>query len=415
MQLPDLKGVRNASENLQGVSVLTPLVINERLSNDLNCKIYLKREDLQQVRSFKIRGAFNKIRSIDSDYLKNKTLVCASAGNHAQGFAYSCNKLKINGKIYMPVTTPKQKIERVKIFGGEYVEIILIGDNFDDAQYEAQKQNTDKDLFVHAFDDVNVIEGQGTIGLEILDQVDKHFDYLIVPVGGGGLISGIITVFKELSPKTKIIGVEAEGAPAMSKSLKDGKIIKLDSIDNFVDGVSIKKIGKIPFDICKKYLDEILLVPEGKICQTILDLYNKDGIVVEPAGAIGISALELNNKMFIDKNVGVLICGGNNDFTRMAEIRERALFYSNLKHYFIVKFPQRAGALKEFVNNVLGKNDDITFFEYVKKNNRENGTAIVGIELKFSKDLNDLVKKMKENGFFGEYLNEKPETLRFLI
>jgi len=415
MQIPDLKGVRNASENLQGVSVLTPLVINERLSNDLNCKIYLKREDLQQVRSFKIRGAFNKIRSIDSDYLKNKTLVCASAGNHAQGFAYSCNKLKIYGKIYMPVTTPKQKIERVKIFGGEYVEIILIGDNFDDAQYEAQKQNNDKDLFVHAFDDVNVIEGQGTIGLEILDQVDKHFDYLIVPVGGGGLISGIITVFKELSPKTKIIGVEAEGAPAMSKSLKDGKIIKLDSIDNFVDGVSIKKIGKIPFDICKKYLDEILLVPEGKICQTILDLYNKDGIVVEPAGAIGISALELNNKMFKGKNVGVLICGGNNDFTRMAEIRERALFYSNLKHYFIVKFPQRAGALKEFVNNVLGKNDDITFFEYVKKNNRENGTAIVGIELKFSKDLNDLVKKMKENGFFGEYLNEKPETLRFLI
>ena len=415
MQLPDLKGVRNASENLQGVSVLTPLVINERLSNDLNCKIYLKREDLQQVRSFKIRGAFNKIRSIDSDYLKNKTLVCASAGNHAQGFAYSCNKLKIYGKIYMPVTTPKQKIERVKIFGGEYVEIILIGDNFDDAQYEAQKQNADKDLFVHAFDDVNVIEGQGTIGLEILDQVDKHFDYLIVPVGGGGLISGIITVFKELSPKTKIIGVEAEGAPAMSKSLKDGKIIKLDSIDNFVDGVSIKKIGKIPFDICKKYLDKILLVPEGKICQTILDLYNKDGIVVEPAGAIGISALELNKKMFKDKNVGVLICGGSNDFTRMAEIRERALFYSNLKHYFIVKFPQRAGALKEFVNNVLGKNDDITFFEYVKKNNRENGTAIVGIELKFSKDLNDLVKKMKENGFFGEYLNEKPETLRFLI
>mgnify|MGYP003304068565 CR=1 FL=1 len=176
--LANLKGVRNASENLQGVSVLTPLVINERLSNDLNCKIYLKREDLQQVRSFKIRGAFNKIRSIDSDYLKNKTLVCASAGNHAQGFAYSCNKLKISGKIYMPVTTPKQKIERVKIFGGEYVEIILIGDNFDDAQYEAQKQNTDKDLFVHAFDDVNVIEGQGTIGLEILDQVDKHFDYL---------------------------------------------------------------------------------------------------------------------------------------------------------------------------------------------------------------------------------------------
>ncbi|MBL6604037.1 MAG: threonine ammonia-lyase IlvA [Cryomorphaceae bacterium] len=415
MQFTDLKGVRNASEILQGISTLTPLVINERLSNDLNCKIYLKREDLQQVRSFKIRGAFNKIKSIDSAYLKNKTLVCASAGNHAQGFAYSCNKLKIYGKVYMPVTTPKQKIERVKIFGGEYVEIILIGDNFDDAQDEAQKQNTDKDLFIHAFDDIKVIEGQGTIGLEILDQVDNHLDYLIVPIGGGGLISGIITVFKELSPRTKIIGVEADGAPAMSKSIKEGKIIELDSIDNFVDGVSIKKIGKIPFEICKNYLDKIFLVPEGKICQTILDLYNKDGIVVEPAGAIGISALELNSEMFMNKNVGVLICGGNNDFSRMAEIRERALFYSNLKHYFIVKFPQRAGALKEFVNNVVGINDDITFFEYAKKNNKENGTAIVGIELKFSKDFDDLIKKMKENGFFGEYLNDNPEILSFII
>ena len=415
MQFTDLKGVRNASEILQGISTLTPLVINERLSNDLNCKIYLKREDLQQVRSFKIRGAFNKIKSIDSAYLNNKTLVCASAGNHAQGFAYSCNKLKIYGKVYMPVTTPKQKIERVKIFGGEYVEIILIGDNFDDAQYEAQKQNTDKDLFIHAFDDIKVIEGQGTIGLEILDQVDNHLDYLIVPIGGGGLISGIITVFKELSPRTKIIGVEADGAPAMSKSIKEGKIIELDSIDNFVDGVSIKKIGKIPFEICKNYLDKIFLVPEGKICQTILDLYNKDGIVVEPAGAIGISALELNSEMFMNKNVGVLICGGNNDFSRMAEIRERALFYSNLKHYFIVKFPQRAGALKEFVNNVVGINDDITFFEYAKKNNKENGTAIVGIELKFSKDFDDLIKKMKEKGFFGEYLNDNPEILSFII
>ncbi|MBL6677497.1 MAG: threonine ammonia-lyase IlvA [Flavobacteriaceae bacterium] len=415
MQFTDLKGVRNASEILQGISTLTPLVINERLSNDLNCKIYLKREDLQQVRSFKIRGAFNKIKSIDSAYINNKTLVCASAGNHAQGFAYSCNKLKIYGKVYMPVTTPKQKIERVKIFGGEYVEIILIGDNFDDAQDEAQKQNTDKDLFIHAFDDIKVIEGQGTIGLEILDQVDNHLDYLIVPIGGGGLISGIITVFKELSPRTKIIGVEADGAPAMSKSIKEGKIIELDSIDNFVDGVSIKKIGKIPFEICKNYLDKIFLVPEGKICQTILDLYNKDGIVVEPAGAIGISALELNSEMFMNKNVGVLICGGNNDFSRMAEIRERALFYSNLKHYFIVKFPQRAGALKEFVNNVVGINDDITFFEYAKKNNKENGTAIVGIELKFSKDFEDLIKKMKENGFFGEYLNDKPEILSFII
>ena len=315
----------------------------------------------------------------------------------------------------MPETTPKQKVERVKMFGGDFIEIILVGDTFDDAQKEAQKQLNNDSVFIHPFDDKEVIEGQGTVALEILDQIDKHFDYLVIPIGGGGLIAGIISVFKELSPKTKIIGVEAQGAPAMSDSINQNKIIELKKIDNFVDGVSIKKIGEIPFKICKEHLDDLIIVPEGKICQTILELYNKDGIVVEPAGAIGISALEIYEKDISDKNIGVLICGGNNDITRMAEIKERALLYSNLKHYFIVKFPQRKGALREFVNNVLGQDDDITFFEYVKKNNREYTKAIVGIELKFSKDLSDLMKKMKENGFFGEYLNEKPDTLRLLI
>ena len=415
MHLPDLKGVRSASENLKDVSIVTPLTLNERLSIEYNSRVFLKREDLQKVRSFKIRGAFNKIKSIDFSNSKDKRIICASAGNHAQGFAFSCNKLKIFGTVYMPETTPKQKVERVKMFGGDFIKIILSGDNFDDAQKEAQKHLTDDATFIHPFDDIKVIEGQGTVALEILDQIDKHFDYLIVPIGGGGLISGIITVFKELSPKTKIIGVEAEGAPAMSESIQQNKIIRLDKIDNFVDGVSIRKIGKIPFKLCKDYLDDLLLVPEGKICQTILELYNKDGIVVEPAGAIGISALEMYHKKFAEKNVGILICGGNNDITRMAEIKERALVYSNLKHYFIVKFPQRKGALKEFVNNVIGENDDITFFEYVKKNNRDYTSAIVGIELKFSKDLEQLIQKMKESGFFGEYLNDKPETLRFLI
>ena len=415
MQLPNLNGVKNASDNLKDVSIVTPLFLNERLSKKFNSRIFLKREDLQKVRSFKIRGAFNKIKSLDLDNSKDKQIICASAGNHAQGFAYSCKKLKIFGTVYMPETTPKQKVDRVKMFGGDFIKIILIGDNFDDAQKEAQKKINDDTIFIHPFDDNNVIEGQGTIALELLNQIDKHFDYLIIPIGGGGLISGIITVFKELSPKTKIIGVEAKGAPAMFKSIRQNKIIELNKIDNFVDGVSIRKIGNIPFEICKDNLDDLLLVPEGKVCQTILDLYNKDGIVVEPAGAIGISALEMYHEKFTNKNVGVLICGGNNDITRMSEIKERALLYSNLKHYFVVKFPQRSGALKEFVNNVLGENDDITFFEYVKKNNREYTTAIVGIELKLSKDLLYLTKKMKENGFFSEYLNDKPETLRFLI
>ena len=415
MQLPNLNGVKNASDNLKDVSIVTPLLLNERLSKKFNSRIFLKREDLQKVRSFKIIGAFNKIKSLDLDNSKDKQIICASAGNHAQGFAYSCKKLKIFGTVYMPETTPKQKVDRVKMFGGDFIKIILIGDNFDDAQKEAQKKINDDTIFIHPFDDNNVIEGQGTIALELLNQIDKHFDYLIIPIGGGGLISGIITVFKELSPKTKIIGVEAKGAPAMFKSIMQNKIIELNKIDNFVDGVSIRKIGNIPFEICKDNLDDLLLVPEGKVCQTILDLYNKDGIVAEPAGAIGISALEMYHEKFTNKNVGVLICGGNNDITRMSEIKERALLYSNLKHYFVVKFPQRSGALKEFVNNVLGENDDITFFEYVKKNNREYTTAIVGIELKLSKDLLYLTKKMKENGFFSEYLNDKPETLRFLI
>ena len=415
MQLPNLNGVKNASDNLKDVSIVTPLLLNERLSKKFNSRIFLKRDDLQKVRSFKIRGAFNKIKSLDLDNSKDKQIICASAGNHAQGFAYSCKKLKIFGTVYMPETTPKQKVDRVKMFGGDFIKIILIGDNFDDAQKEAQKKINDDTIFIHPFDDNNVIEGQGTIALELLNQIDKHFDYLIIPIGGGGLISGIITVFKELSPKTKIIGVEAKGAPAMFKSIMQNKIIELNKIDNFVDGVSIRKIGNIPFEICKDNLDDLLLVPEGKVCQTILDLYNKDGIVAEPAGAIGISALEMYHEKFTNKNVGVLICGGNNDITRMSEIKERALLYSNLKHYFVVKFPQRSGALKEFVNNVLGENDDITFFEYVKKNNREYTTAIVGIELKLSKDLLYLTKKMKENGFFSEYLNDKPETLRFLI
>ena len=415
MQLPNLNGVRNASDNLKGVSIVTPLELNERLSNEFNSKVFLKREDVQKVRSFKIRGAFNKIKSLNLNNTLDKQIICASAGNHAQGFAYSCAKLKIFGTVYMPETTPKQKVDRVKMFGGDFIKIVLIGDSFDDAQKEAQKQISENTIFIHPFDDNTVIEGQGTIALEILDQIDKHFDYLIIPIGGGGLISGMITVFNKLSPKTKIIGVEAEGAPAMSQSIQQSKIIRLNKIDNFVDGVSIRKIGEIPFEICKDYLDDLLLVPEGKICETILELYNKDGIVVEPAGAIGISALEMYHEKFTKKNVGILICGGNNDITRMSEIKERALVYSNLKHYFIVKFPQRKGALKEFVNNVIGENDDITFFEYVKKNNRDYTSAIVGIELKFSKDLNQLTQKMKESGFFGEYLNDKPETLRFLI
>ncbi|MBU79173.1 MAG: threonine dehydratase [Flavobacteriales bacterium] len=414
--LPSLSGVKNAARIIKDIIEETPFQFNERISNELNCNVYLKREDLQQVRSFKIRGAYNKINSIVVKARKNG-VVCASAGNHAQGFALACSSLRIQGQVYMPTTTPKQKIEQVKTFGKNYVKVELIGDFFDDCQSIAidfAKQNNK--IFIHAFDDIKVIEGQGTTALEILNQFDKQLDYLFVPIGGGGLISGVLTVFKELSPKTKIIGVEPSGAKAMKKSLEKGKLYTLTKIDKFVDGAAVKRVGELTLKCCKKYLDEIIHVHEGKICKTILDLYNKDGIVSEPAGALGIAGLEVYSyKKIKNKNVGVFICGGNNDFFRISEIKERALLYAKLKHYFILKFPQRSGALKDFLNKVLGPNDDITFFEYSKKNSRTNAPAIIGIELKKQDDLKPLVEKMKKYNFFGEHINNKPDLFQIFL
>ena len=413
--LPTISGVKLAAESLNGISIKTPFQFNPRISKNLNCYVYVKREDLQKVRSFKIRGAFNKINSISKKDRKTG-VVCASAGNHAQGFAFACNKLKINGIVYMPITTPPQKVDQVKIFGEKYITVKLIGDYFDDCQVIAKSiaVKTNK-IFIHAFDDIKVIEGQGTSALEILEQSDNKLDYLFVPIGGGGLISGVLTVFKELSSNTKIIGIEPSGAPSMTKSIENGSVHELDYIDKFVDGAAVKKVGEIPLNCCKNLLDEIIQVPEGKICQTILDLYNKDGIVSEPAGALSIAGLEIYTGDIINKRIGVYICGGNNDIFRTPEIKERALLYAKLKHYFIIKFPQRSGALKDFLNNVLGPNDDITFFEYSKKNTRDKAPAVIGIQLKNIKDFDPLILRMKKYGFYGEYLNDKPDLLQIWI
>ena len=413
--LPTISGVKLAAESLNGISFKTPFQFNPRISKNLNCFVYVKREDLQKVRSFKIRGAFNKINSISQKDRKTG-VVCASAGNHAQGFAFACNKLKINGIVYMPITTPPQKVDQVKTFGEKYITVKLKGDYFDDCQVIAKSiaDKTNK-IFIHAFDDIKVIEGQATSALEILEQSDKKLDYLFVPIGGGGLISGVLTVFKELSPHTKIVGLEPSGAPSMTKSLENGSVYELDHIDKFVDGAAVKKVGEITLNCCKKFLDEIIQVPEGKICQTILDLYNKDGIVSEPAGALSIAGLEIYTGDIINKEIGVYICGGNNDIFRTPEIKERALLYAKLKHYFIIKFPQRSGALKDFLNNVLGPNDDITFFEYSKKNTRDKAPAVIGVQLKNIKDFDPLIQRMKKHGFYGEYLNNKPDLLQIWI
>lgn len=413
---PTLLAVDAAARKLDGIATVTPLMKNLNYSNLFESNIFFKREDLQQVRSYKIRGAYNKMSSLSSAEIDNG-IVCASAGNHAQGVALSCKLLKIKGTIFMPAPTPNQKIEQVKMFGEEYIEVILTGDSFDDA-YHASKihcQNLSK-TFIHPFNDEKVIEGQATVGLEIIDQVKQHpIHYVFVPVGGGGLSAGLSTVFKELSPETKIIGVEPKGAPSMFTSIKNNRNTELRHIDNFVDGAAVKRVGDLNFAICKHNLHDMVTVDEGKICQTILDLYNKEAIVAEPAGALSIAALEQYAEEIKGKNVVCVVSGSNNDITRTAEIKERALLYANLKHYFIIKFPQRAGALREFVVEILGPNDDITYFQYTKKTNRENGAAVVGLELKTSDDLQPLITKMKLHNFYGDYLNDKPDLFQFLV
>ena len=414
LQRPSLEGVQHAKLQLKEVCKETVLESNKRLSEMTGAFVFLKREDLQQVRSFKIRGAYNKIASLTPQE-RERGIVCASAGNHAQGFAFACNHLKIRGRVYMPATVPQQKIAQVKMFGEGFVETILTGDTYDACQKVAlETAKKEGQTFIHAFDDVQVIEGQATIALEMIAQHTEGFDYVFVPVGGGGLVSGILTVFKALSPKTKIIGVEPEGAQSMKLALELNKHIPLKEMDRFVDGAAVRQVGVLPFEICKEFLDDLVNVPEGKICQAILDLYNKEGIVAEPAGALAIAALDLVEYDLKNKNIGVLLCGGNNDILRMPEIKERALLYANLKHYFIIDFPQRAGALKQFVNEVLGPEDDITHFEFSKKSSKSVAPAVVGIELKSKDDLGFLVDRMKNHNFNFDYLNEKENLFQFL-
>ena len=411
---PDLDNIYLAAERLRGVATHTPLQENINLSDRYGANIFLKREDLQVVRSYKIRGAYNKMASLSPESLA-KGVVCASAGNHAQGLAYACRKMAVHGKIFMPTTTPNQKVKQVKLFGKEFVEVVLIGDTYDDAYHAAMEfVETHESVFVHPFDDVQVMEGQGTVGLEIFKDSNFRIDYLLMAIGGGGLASGVSTVFKQLSPKTKLIGVEPLGSPSMKVAIDEGHVITLDTIDKFVDGAAVKRVGDTTFEICRKYLNRVVLVPEGKVCTTILQLYNEEAIVAEPAGALTIAALDFLKDEIRGKNVVCLVGGGNNDITRTEEIKERSLLYEGLKHYFIIRFPQRSGAFRDFLN-VLGPNDDISRFEYAKKTNRETGPAVVGIELKHREDFEPLIQRMQEQNIVFEYLNNQPDLFQFLV
>ena len=413
--IPTTEAVDRAAAVLSEILEPTPFKKNNNLSDIYDAEVYLKREDLQIVRSYKIRGAYNMIRSLSAESLENG-IVCASAGNHAQGVAFSCSKLKIMGSIFMPVTTPKQKIEQVRMFGKEFIEIVLTGDTFDAANSAAiEYAGKNGKTFIPPFDDPKVMEGQGTIGKEILSQAPEKLDYIFVPIGGGGLASGLGSYIKAMSPDTKIIGVEPAGAPCMKAAIENGGPVELEEIDKFVDGAAVKKAGAKTYEVCKEVLDDIVIVPEGAVCTTIIQMYNKSAIVVEPAGALSTAALKFYADKIKGKKVACIVSGSNNDITRMEEIREKSLLYEGLKHYFIVEFPQKSGAIVSFINNVIGPSDDLVYIQYIKKTNKNFGPALIGIELASKEDFEPLMERMNSLGIKYEYINENNQLFEILI
>ena len=412
---PSIEAINTASKVLEEILEPTPFKKNDNLSDMYQANVYLKREDLQMVRSYKIRGAYNKIRSIAPENLKNG-IVCASAGNHAQGVAFSCNKLQIMGAIFMPTTTPKQKIEQVRMFGKDYIEIVLTGDTFDAANAAAIAYAKENDkTFIPPFDDPKVMEGQGTIGKEIIEQSKVKLDYIFVPIGGGGLASGLGSYIKQISPETKIIGVEPGGAPCMKMAIDSGHVVELEQIDKFVDGAAVKKAGSLTYEVCREVLDDIVIVPEGAVCTTIIQMYNKSAIVVEPAGALASAALRFYADKIKGKNVACIVSGSNNDITRMEEIREKSLLYEGLKHYFIVTFPQKSGEILSFIHDVIGPTDDLVYIQYIKKTNKNFGPALIGIELAAKEDFAALIERLDAHGAEYEYINKNNKLFDILI
>ena len=410
-----MEAIDKASQVLDEILEPTPFQRNANLSDIYEADIYLKREDLQMVRSYKIRGAYNKIRTIDPELVTNG-IVCASAGNHAQGVAFSCSKLKIMGSIFMPVTTPRQKIEQVRMFGKEFIEIILTGDTFDAANSAAIAYAKEHNkTFIPPFDDPKVMEGQGTIGREILNQSKEPLDYIFVPIGGGGLASGLGAYLKQMSPDTKIIGVEPGGAPCMKAAIENGGPIKLEHIDKFVDGAAVQLAGTHTYEVCRQVLDDIVVVPEGAVCTTIIHMYNKSAIVVEPAGALAVAALKFYKDKLKGKRIACVVSGSNNDITRMEEIREKSLLYEGLKHYFIVNFPQKSGAILSFIRDVIGPTDDLVHIQYIRKTNKNFGPALIGIELAAKEDFGPFMQRLKAHGISYEYINENNQLFEILI
>jgi threonine dehydratase len=405
-----------AAKRIAGVVTPTPLQPSDRLSAITGASVYLKREDLQIVRSYKLRGAYNLLVQLSPEEL-TAGVVCSSAGNHAQGFAYACRTLGVRGRVYVPATTPKQKRDRIRYHGGEFIELIVGGSTYDLAAEAALADvaRTGATL-VPPFDDPRTMAGQGTIAVELLEQLDVEPDLVVVPVGGGGCIAGITTYLAERTTKTSVLGIEPAGAAAMMAALANGAPVTLDHVDQFVDGAAVSRAGKLTYAALAAAGDmvSITTVDEGAVCTAMLDLYQNEGIIAEPAGALSVAGL-LEADIEPDSTVVCLVSGGNNDVSRYGEVLERSLVHLGLKHYFLVDFPQEPGALRRFLDGVLGPQDDITLFEYVKRNNRETGEALVGIELGTAAGLEGLLERMRATEMQIETIEPGSPAYRYLL
>jgi threonine dehydratase len=408
--------VDSAAARIAGVVRPTPLELSDRLSATTGATVYLKREDLQTVRSYKLRGAYNLLVQLSDDE-RSAGVVCSSAGNHAQGFAYACRTLGIRGRVYVPAKTPKQKRDRIRYHGGEFIELIVGGSTYDLAADAAlaDVERTGATL-VPPFDDPRTMAGQGTIAVEILEQLDDEPDLVVVPVGGGGCIAGITTYLAERATRTSVLGIEPAGAAAMMAALANGGPVTLDHVDQFVDGAAVSRAGKLTYAALAAAgnMVSITTVDEGAVCTAMLDLYQNEGIIAEPAGALAVAGL-LEADIAPGSTVVCLVSGGNNDVSRYGEILERSLVHLGLKHYFLVDFPQEPGALRRFLDSVLGPNDDVTLFEYVKRNNRETGEALVGIELGSAADLDGLLDRMRATEMQIEAIEPGSPAYRYLL
>lgn len=409
------RDIEVAAGVLAKVATKTPLQKSDRLSAEVGRPVYLKREDLQICRSFKVRGAYVRMAAMDEDE-RAAGVVCASAGNHAQGVAYACAHLGIQGTIFLPASTPRQKRKRIATIGGKWVEPVIVAGDFDEANRVAAAAAKDGGkVYVHPYDDPYTIAGQGSIAVDLDSQLPEDTDMILIPVGGGGLIAGMATWLKAHRPGIRIVGVESQGAASMKAALEAGNPVSLDRVDSFVDGTAVGRAGDLTYQVVRDLVDDIVVVPEGAVCTEMLDLYHSEGVIAEPAGALASAAARNFLPQIPNGSVVCLVSGGNNDLSRYAEVTERSGRYEGLRHYFLVTFNQEPGALRSFLNDVLSDGEDIIYFQYTKKNNRDTGPALVGIELPDPSDIKGLRQRMATSPLQVQEIDPSSQIFKILV